>query len=113
MSMEYSPDEIPEEEFRLRDKLVFSAAFRANFCHSEVHNSNPWKVVEDLLHYSNNVNKNKDIPVNKLVTSVHSATDWTFVPVGGQHRNGISESTVKVMKKSPALALSPCFSCIC
>ena len=60
---------------------------------------------------------NKDLSVNSLdwkkVTRVNSATDWTFVPVGGQHRNGISESTVKVMKKSPALALSPCFSCIC
>ena len=41
------------------------------------------------------------------MTSVNSATDWTFVPVGGQHRNGISESTVKVMKKSLALELSP------
>ena len=53
----------------------------------------------------------KDMPINKLdwkeVTSKNSATDWTFVPVGGQHRNGISEATVKVMKKSLALALHP------
>ena len=53
----------------------------------------------------------KDMPTNKLdwkeVTSKNSATDWTFVPVGGQHRNGISEATVKVMKKSLALALQP------
>jgi hypothetical protein len=53
----------------------------------------------------------KDMPINKLdwkeVTSKNSATDWTFVPVGGQHRNGISEATVKVMKKSLALALQP------
>ena len=54
---------------------------------------------------------NKDLPINKLdwktVVSQNSATTWTFVPIGGQHRNGISESTVKVMKKSMALALNP------
>ena len=54
---------------------------------------------------------NKDLSVNKLdwkkVTSVNSATDWTIVSVGGQHSYGISESTVKVMNKSIALALSP------
>ena len=53
----------------------------------------------------------KDMPINKLdwkeVTSKNSATDWTFVPVGGQHRNGISEATVEIMKKSLALALQP------
>ena len=53
----------------------------------------------------------KDLPSIKLnwqeVTSKNAATDWTFVPVGGQHRNGISEATVKVMKKSLALALHP------
>ena len=52
---------------------------------------------------------NKDLPVNKLdwktVVSENSATDWTFVPIGGQHRNGLSESTVKVLKKSLDLAL--------
>ena len=52
---------------------------------------------------------NKDLPVNKLdwqaVVAENSATDWTFVPIGGQHRNGLSESTVKVLKKSLDLAL--------
>ena len=54
---------------------------------------------------------NRDMPSIKLnwkeVTAKNSATDWTFVPVGCQHRNGISEATVKVMKKSLALALNP------
>ena len=53
----------------------------------------------------------KDFPSNKVdwkkVTSENSATNWTFVPVGGQHRNGISEATVKVLKKSLSLALQP------
>ena len=54
---------------------------------------------------------NKDSPSNQLdwkkVTSVNSATDWKFVPIGGQHRNGLSEATVKVLKKSLALAIHP------
>ena len=54
---------------------------------------------------------NKDLPVNKLdwqkVTSVNAATDWQFVPVGGQHRNGLSEATVKILKKSLSLAIHP------
>ena len=54
---------------------------------------------------------NKELPTNKLdwkkVVSQNYATNWTFVPVGAQHRNGISESTVKVMKKSLGLALNP------
>ena len=54
---------------------------------------------------------NKELPANKLdwkkVVSQNYATNWTFVPVGAQHRNGISESTVKVMKKSLGLALNP------
>ena len=54
---------------------------------------------------------NKDLPANNLdwkkVTSVNSTTDWQFVPIGGQHRNGMSEATVKVMKKSLGLALHP------
>ena len=54
---------------------------------------------------------NKDLPSNNLdwqkVTSVNSTTDWQFVPIGGQHRNGLSEATVKVMKKSLSLALHP------
>ena len=43
---------------------------------------------------------NNDLPSNKLdwkkVTSVNAATDWKFVPIGGQHRNGLSEASVKV-----------------
>ena len=51
----------------------------------------------------------KDMPVNsfnwKHVISRDSRTKWIFVPAGGQHRNGLAESTVKVMKKSLNLAL--------
>ena len=54
---------------------------------------------------------NNELPINKLdwkqVVSQNSATDWTFVPVGGQHRNGIIEATVKVMRKSLSLAINP------
>ena len=54
---------------------------------------------------------NKDLPVNKLdwqkVTSLNAATDWQFVPVGGQHRNGLSEATVKILKKSLSSAIHP------
>ena len=54
---------------------------------------------------------NKELPVNKVdweeVVRKNCTTSWTFVPIGGQHRNGISEATVKVMKKSLALALNP------
>ena len=54
---------------------------------------------------------NKDLPINKVdwkkVTSVNSTTDWTFVPIGAQHRNGLSEATVKVLKKSLSLAVHP------
>ena len=53
----FEPVDIPEDEFRVRDKLVFAAAARFNFCHSEIHQSNPWKVVEELLQYSNNLQK--------------------------------------------------------
>ena len=54
---------------------------------------------------------NKDLPEKKLdwkkVISVNHTTDWKFVPVGGQHQNGLSEATVKVMKKSLSLAIHP------
>ena len=52
-----SPNDIPEDEYRVRDKFVFSAAFRANFCHSGIHTTNPWVAVEELLHYSNSLMK--------------------------------------------------------
>ena len=51
----------------------------------------------------------KDKPCNKydwkLVTTRDSRTRWTFVTAGGQHRNGLAEATVKVMKKSLKLGL--------
>ena len=54
---------------------------------------------------------NNDLPSNKLdwkkVTSVNAATDWKFVPIGGQHRNGLSEASVKILKKSLSLAIHP------
>ena len=51
----------------------------------------------------------KDKPNNAFnwssITSRDSKVRWTFVPAGGQHRNGIAEATVKVMKRSLNLAL--------
>ena len=38
---------------------------------------------------------------------MNAATDWKFVPIGGQHRNGLSEASVKILKKSLSLALHP------
>ena len=35
------------------------------------------------------------------------AINWQFVPVGSQHRNGLSEATVKILKKSLHHALTP------
>ena len=52
----------------------------------------------------------KEQPVNwkwEEVVRQNSTTNWEFVPVGSQHRNGLSESTVKVLKKSLHLALTP------
>ena len=57
VSSEYSPEDIPDAEFRVRDKLVFSAAARSNFCHSGLYTKNPWGVLENLLYYSNNICK--------------------------------------------------------
>ena len=51
----------------------------------------------------------KDMPNNKYdwkhVMSRDSRTKGVFVTAGGQHRNGIAEATVKVMKKSLNLGL--------
>ena len=51
----------------------------------------------------------QDKPSNKydwkLVMSRDSRTKWIFVTAGGQHRNGLAEATVKVMKKSLNLGL--------
>ena len=43
----------------------------------------------------------------KRVTRDNSTSNWEFVPVGSQHRNGLPEATVKVLKKSLAHALHP------
>ena len=37
----------------------------------------------------------------------NATTNWDFVPIGSQHRNGLSEAQVKVLKKSLHLALPP------
>ena len=36
-----------------------------------------------------------------------SATSWEFVPVGCQHRNGLPEATVRLLKKSLLHAIHP------
>ena len=41
------------------------------------------------------------------VTRENSTSSWEFVPVGSQHRNGLSEATVKVLKRSLSHALHP------
>ena len=51
---------------------------------------------------------NKENPLNwkwSEVVRKNSTTDWEFVPVGSQHRNGLSEAQVKILKKSLSLAL--------
>ena len=37
----------------------------------------------------------------------NSASSWECVPIGSPHRNGLAESTVKLMKRSLMLALAP------
>ena len=41
------------------------------------------------------------------VIETNSVSEWEFVPIGSQHRNGLAESTVKVLKRSLGLALAP------
>ena len=41
------------------------------------------------------------------VAAKNPKTEWIYVPAGAQHRNGMSEAMVKVMKKSLHLALQP------
>lgn len=41
------------------------------------------------------------------VVRKNSTTTWEFVPIGSQHRNGLSESQVKVLKKCLHHALTP------
>ena len=50
----------------------------------------------------------KESPANwnwEEVTRRNAASNWEFVPVGAQHRNGLSEATVKVLKQSLTHAL--------
>ena len=52
----------------------------------------------------------KESPENwdwSRVVRENSTTAWEFVPVGSQHRNGLPEATVKVLKRSLAHALHP------
>ena len=41
------------------------------------------------------------------VVRTNSASTWEFVPIGAAHRNGLAESTVKILKRSLSLAFSP------
>ena len=66
MAKNYSAEDIPDSEYKVRDKLVFTAAARFNFCHSGLYPNNPWSVVEEILHYSDNINKVKRILVRYL-----------------------------------------------
>ena len=52
----------------------------------------------------------KDMPDKwnwSKITSENSASNWTFVPIGSPHFNGLPESTVKVLKRTLELTLSP------
>ena len=57
VSCDFTACEIPDEEFRVRNKLVFSAALRSNFCYTNTYPKNPWMVVQELLYYSNDLTK--------------------------------------------------------
>jgi hypothetical protein len=37
--------------------VVILVGHMSDICHSEIYPNNPWRVVEELLHYSNNINK--------------------------------------------------------
>ena len=41
------------------------------------------------------------------ITRENSVSNWTFVPIGSQHFNGLPESMVKVLKKTLKLAINP------
>ena len=41
------------------------------------------------------------------IKSENSASNWTFVPIGSPHYNGLPEATVKVLKKTLNLSLHP------
>ena len=57
VSQEYSPSDLPSDEVLIRDKPVFTAACRANFCFNKIYPQNPWVVIEELLFYSNDIKK--------------------------------------------------------
>ena len=57
VSAQFDTRDIPVEELKVRDKLVFTAAARSNFCFSQEYEGNPWKAVESILHYSNSLPK--------------------------------------------------------
>ena len=74
----------------------------------------PLSIVSDKgsqLIAAGNIIASEDLPCNKYnwdkIVSSNSSSKWEFVPAKAQHRNGLAESTVKVMKKSLALALGP------
>ena len=43
----------------------------------------------------------------KEVVRRNSTVLWEFVPIGSQHRNGLAEATVKILKRCLRLALAP------
>merc|ERR1711888_338317 len=52
--------ELPPSEVRARGGIVFAAALRTNFCNAATavdHQKNTWAVIEELLHYTNDVKK--------------------------------------------------------
>ena len=74
----------------------------------------PSSIVSDKgsqLMAAGNVIAENDAPSAKYnwskIESSNPNTTWTFVPAKAQHRNGLAESTVKVLKRSLALALGP------
>ena len=78
------------------------------------HFGTPSSIVSDKgsqLVAAGNLVAEKDLPSLKYdwkkIESLNPVTTWTFVPAKAQHRNGLAESTVKVMKRSLSLALGP------
>ena len=52
----------------------------------------------------------KESPVQwdwSRITRDNSASNWTFVPIGSPHFNGLPEATVKVLKRTLKLSLHP------
>ena len=52
--------ELPPTEVRAKGGGVFAAALRTKFCNAATavdHQKDPWAVIEELLHYSNDVKK--------------------------------------------------------